>query len=82
MRVRATGGAAALAGMPEIESINDHGNAQDVRLKGDAQAFLQRLVQKATVQQFEITKPSLHDIFVRIAKPTDEDLRETQGVVR
>lgn len=82
VRVRATGGAAALAGLPEIESINDHGNAQDVRLKGDPQAFLQRLVQKAAVQQFEITKPSLHDIFVRIARPTDEDLRGAQGVVR
>ncbi len=82
VRVRATGGAAALAGLPDIESINDHGNAQDVRLKGDPQVFLQRLVQKAAVQHFEITKPSLHDIFVRIARPSDEDLRPVQGVAR
>jgi hypothetical protein len=27
------------------------------------------------VRQFEITKPSLHDIFVRIAKPSDDELR-------
>jgi ABC-2 type transport system ATP-binding protein len=82
VRVRATGGAAALAGLPDIESINDHGNAQDVRLKGDPQAFLQRLVQRAAVQQFEITKPSLHDIFVRIARPSEADLRPVQGVTR
>jgi hypothetical protein len=25
--------------------------------------------------QFEITKPSLHDIFVRIARPTVEELQ-------
>jgi len=71
-RVRVTGGAATLAGLPGVESINDHGNFQDVRLKGDPQAFLQQLVQRAAVQQFEITKPSLHDIFVRIARPTEE----------
>ncbi len=71
-RVRVTGGAAAIAGLPSVESINDHGNFQDVRLKGDPQAFLQQLVQRAAVLQFEITKPSLHDIFVRIARPTEE----------
>jgi ABC-2 type transport system ATP-binding protein len=82
IRVRTGAGAGALAGMPEIESVNDHGNSQDVRVKGDAQAFLQRLVQKTTVQQFEITKPSLHDIFVRIAKPTAEDLRQELEAAR
>jgi len=76
VRVRAQGGRAALADFPEIESINDHGNSQDIRLKGDPQAFLQRLVLKAPVQHFEIAKPSLHDIFVRIARPTPEDLRQ------
>jgi ABC-2 type transport system ATP-binding protein len=82
IRVRTSGGAAALAGIAEIESINDHGNYQDVRLKGDSQAFLQRLVQKATVQQFEITKPSLQDIFVRIARPSAEDLRSEVEAAR
>ena len=60
--------------MPEVESINDHGNFQDLRLKGDAQAFLGRLVARSPVLHFEITKPSLHDIFVRIARPTAEEL--------
>ena len=82
VRVRTSGGAAALSGMPEVESVNDHGNSQDVRLKGDPQAFLQKLVQKAAVQQFEISKPSLHDIFVRIARPSADDLRQPQGVAR
>jgi ABC-2 type transport system ATP-binding protein len=82
IRVRTSGGAAALAGLPDIESINDQGNSQDVRLKGDPQAFLQRLVEKTAVSQFEISKPSLHDIFVRIAKPTAEDLRQELEAVR
>jgi ABC-2 type transport system ATP-binding protein len=80
VRVRTAGGAAVLSRLPEIESINDHGNAQDIRLKGDPQAFLQRLVQQTAVHQFEITKPSLHDIFVRIARPTAEDLGQAKGV--
>ena len=32
-----------------------------------------------TVRHFEITKPSLHDIFVRIARPTDEELTRGRG---
>jgi ABC-2 type transport system ATP-binding protein len=74
VRIRTTGGAAVLAGIPDIESQSDHGNYQDVRLKGDAQAFLRQLVQRTAVQHFEITKPSLHDIFVRIARPTADEL--------
>jgi ABC-2 type transport system ATP-binding protein len=76
VRLRTAGGRAALAGMPGIESLTDHGNFQDVRLTENPQAFLQALVQQTTVLHFEITKPSLHDLFVRIAKPTAEDLRE------
>ena len=75
VRVKATGGRAALTGFSEIESMNDYGNYQDLRLTGDAQAFLQKLAARAAVQHFEITKPSLHDIFVRIAQPTADDLK-------
>jgi ABC-2 type transport system ATP-binding protein len=79
VRVRVAGGAAALGGFEEIDAINDHGNYQDLRLRGEPQAFLQRLVARAAVHQFEITKPSLHDIFVRIARPTDEEMAAPAG---
>ncbi len=62
-----------LGELSEIESINDHGNYQDVRVTCDPQAFLQRLVQRAEVRHFEIAKPSLHDIFVRISGAADRD---------
>ena len=75
IRLKLGGGAPALKGMPGIESVNDHGNYQDVRLTIDPQAFLRELMQRTAVLQFEVTKPSLHDIFVRIARPTVEDLR-------
>ena len=79
VRLRTSGGAAILRGLPGIESVNDHGNIQDVRLTGDPQAFLRQLVAQTSVQQFEITKPSLHDIFVRIARPTAEEMRDPEG---
>jgi ABC-2 type transport system ATP-binding protein len=74
IRVRTSGGAALLTTMPGIETLVDAGNYQDVTANGDPQALLQRLVQAATVYQFEIRKPSLHDIFVRIARPTAAEL--------
>jgi ABC-2 type transport system ATP-binding protein len=72
IRVRSSGGHAVLEGLPDVISVIDHGNLQEVRLSGDPQAFLQRLVVRTSVQHFEVTRPSLHDIFVRIAKPEAE----------
>ena len=69
VRIRTSEGAAALAGMPDVESVNDFGQLQEVRLQGDPQAFLARLATRASVYHFEVTRPSLQDIFVRIAKP-------------
>lgn len=83
IRVRTATGAAALSGMPEVDAVVDVGNFQDVRLNpnGEAQAFLQRLSQKTQVYHFELKKPSLHDIFVRIAKPTAEEMKAPAGAI-
>ena len=75
VRVKLASGAAALSGIAGVESVNDHGNLQDVRYAGDPQTLLRTLLDRTTVQHFEVTKPSLHDIFVRIARPTEEELR-------
>jgi len=75
VRVRAAGGAAALSRMGGIESMNDLGNYQELRLTGDPQAFLAELLRAGPVYQFEIAQPSLHDIFVRIANPGADDIR-------
>jgi ABC-2 type transport system ATP-binding protein len=71
VRVRTAAGVSALAGMPEVEAVNDFGQLQDVRIRGDAQVFLQHLIATTTVYHFEITRPSLEDIFVRIARPQE-----------
>ena len=72
IRVRTDGGRAALDGMAGVDKVVDQGNLQEVRVTGDPQAFLRALVARTTVQQFEVTRPSLHDIFVRIAQPQAE----------
>ena len=76
VRVRTAGGLAALTGLPGVESINDFGQIQEVRLTGDPQAFLHQISARTAVYQFELTRPSLHDIFVRIAKPQEQESGE------
>jgi ABC-2 type transport system ATP-binding protein len=71
VRVRTAGGAAVLAGIPGVKAVNDYGQMQEVQLTGDPQGFLQHLLARTAVYQFEVTRPSLHDIFVRIAKPAE-----------
>jgi ABC-2 type transport system ATP-binding protein len=69
VRVRTDGGRAVLDGMAGVDKVVDQGNSQELRVSGDPQAFLRALVARTKVQQFEVTRPSLHDIFVRIAQP-------------
>jgi len=73
IRLRTAGGLTSLAGLPEVESVNDFGQLQEVRLKGDPQGFLSRLARRTQVYHFEVTRPSLHDIFVRIAAPQERE---------
>ncbi len=73
VHVRVQGGQAVLQEIDGVQGVVDHGNVQQVRLSIDPQVFLARLVARAPVQRFEITRPSLHDIFVEIARPTPEE---------
>jgi ABC-2 type transport system ATP-binding protein len=74
VRVRTEAGRNALEGIAGVEEVVDDGNYQDVRLQGDPQVFLQQLADLTPVHHFELKKPSLHDIFVRIARPTVDEL--------
>ena len=60
--------------MPEIDGISDiesKSRFHEFRLLdvGNSQAVLHQLISQKPVTHFEILKPSLHDIFVRIARP-------------
>jgi ABC-2 type transport system ATP-binding protein len=71
LRVRTDGGASALKDMQGVEKINDFGQVQELRMArgADPQDVLTQMMSRARVHSFEVAKPSLHDIFVRIAGP-------------
>jgi ABC-2 type transport system ATP-binding protein len=69
IRLRIDNGSAALGDIKGIEKINNFGQAQELRLKpeSDPHVILKDVMNKTKVWSFDIVKPSLHDIFVRIA---------------
>jgi ABC-2 type transport system ATP-binding protein len=69
IRLRVQGGAEALRGIPGVEVSRDFGQHLELRNTGDPQGMLQAIAARARVELFEVTTPSLHDIFVRIAQP-------------
>jgi ABC-2 type transport system ATP-binding protein len=74
VRIRTAGGTTVLSQVSGVEAINDFGQMQEVRLSIDPQAFLRELAARTSVYHFELTRPSLHDIFVRIAKPLEQEV--------
>ena len=63
------------SGLPGVEDVRDFGRWQELRLsrQGDTQQLLAALMQRGNVQHFEVTRPTLQDIFVRIARPENGD---------
>ena len=76
IRIKTEAGAEALQGIEGIEKINDLGNYQEVRLKqnGDPQMILSAIIRKTSITMFELTRPSLNDIFIRIASPNGKEV--------
>ena len=72
-----TEGRAALGDLPGIERINDLGQVQELRMAAgcDPQQVLHALAARARIVSFSVVKPSLHDIFVRIAGPQPQEAR-------
>lgn len=75
VRVRMDGNGAALAGLPGVDRVSDFGKLQELQLASgtDPQQVLAGLLQRGRVRHFELARPSLHEIFVRIARPTAEE---------
>ena len=71
LRIQSDLGTEALKGLKGIENVNDFGKLQEIRLvEGmDPQKILAELLKRTRISKFEITKPSLNDIFIRIASP-------------
>jgi ABC-2 type transport system ATP-binding protein len=76
IRVEVEGAAATLTSLPGkehlgIQQIKDLGHIQELRITADCdpQQVLHALAARTKVFSFSVVKPSLHDIFVRIAGP-------------
>jgi len=76
IRIQSELGIKALEGMPGIEKVNNFGKLQEVRVASgiDPQQILSDLLQKTRITKFEITRPSLNDIFIRIASPERKEV--------
>jgi ABC-2 type transport system ATP-binding protein len=71
IRVTAEGGVDAMHDLPAVERVRDLGQVQELRMaRGcDPQEVLRVLLTRTRIVSFSVTRPSLHDIFVRIAGP-------------
>jgi ABC-2 type transport system ATP-binding protein len=82
LRVRLEGNG-SLDGLKGVTCCADFGRFRELRLEQgtDPQQVLADLMGLGRVLHFELTRPSLHEIFVRIAGPGAEaaDTTETQG---
>jgi ABC-2 type transport system ATP-binding protein len=74
VRVRLEGNGDAMDNLPGVAKVSDFGNWKELRLKrgADPQGVLTALLPRGRVCHFELAQPSLHDIFVRIARPEAE----------
>jgi ABC-2 type transport system ATP-binding protein len=68
--------AVPLDDLPGVARVTDLGRWQELRLepKADPQQILSELMGRGRVRHFELTRPTLHDIFVRIARPAPEEM--------
>ncbi len=75
IRVRVRGNGDIFGRLKGIDKVNDSGKYQELRLADgtDPQKVLKELAAEARVELFEIARPSLHDIFVRIAGPQSQE---------
>jgi len=75
LRIQTDLGASALHGVSGIEKVNDFGKLQEIRVESgvDPQKILVELLKKTRISRFELTKPSLNDIFIRIAAPEKKE---------
>ncbi len=76
IRLRIEAGQELLERHPLVNNVINVGQYQEVRVNGDPQELLSSLVAQTRVSLFEIARPSLQDIFVRIAGPEAERATE------
>jgi len=85
LRVRLAGNIVPdVSRLPDIESWVDCSPYTELRMRslGARSSILRALMEQGEVEHFETARPRLHDIFVRIAKPSPEPTSNEQGADR
>ncbi len=82
LRVRVEGNGQSLGGLPGVDHVTDFGRLQELRMTpgADSQRVLETLMRKGRVAHFEVARPTLHDIFIRIARPEPAEAQPATGV--
>jgi ABC-2 type transport system ATP-binding protein len=75
--IKTGGGLPSLQELDGIESINDFGRMQELRMSPSCNPrnVLKTILDRTSVTNFEISKPSLQDIFMRIAGPEAREVK-------
>ena len=71
LRVRTEGGISKLQNLDGVDKITDFGQLQELRIaqENDHQKILSEIMSRTRVYSFDMAKPTLYDIFLRIAGP-------------
>ncbi|MBD3183018.1 ATP-binding cassette domain-containing protein [Candidatus Poribacteria bacterium] len=80
IRIRTNEGISALRNLKGVEKVNNFGQMQELRISQDSdpQEVLKAIVERSRVNSFEVVKPSLYDIFLRIAGPEAREVKNEQ----
>ncbi len=76
LRITGDGGSDVMQNIDGVEKINDFGRMQELRIshEADPQKIIAEIMSRIKVMSFEIARPSLHDIFIRIAGPEAKEV--------
>ncbi len=75
LRVRTEKGSAVVRDLQGVDKVTDFGGLQELRVSpgADPQKIIAEIMTRSNVTSFELAKPTLYDIFLRIAGPDAEE---------
>ena len=80
IRIRTEDDSGVLKNLKGVEKISDFGQVQELRMGQDcdSQQVLAEIMSRTRVRSFDIVRPSLRDIFIRIAGPEAGEVNHAQ----
>ena len=81
IRIQYDGDGSVLKQLPGLDRLNDNNKAAEIFLEhgADPQDALRWLVDRLTIRSFDLSEPSLHEVFVRTVQQRDAELASAGG---